>query len=276
MAQHAKTRAIVDEIREVLEAYNPMTVRQVYYQLVAKQVLPNTSDSYQKVKRILTNARWDHAIPWGWIEDRLRQPRHVNMWGGLADFADTAKREYRRDVWATQPQYVEVWVEKDALSGIFEDVTKPYGVTLNVCRGYSSLSSLHHTAERYKERGKPITILYFGDHDPSGEDMPRALGATLRRFDCHAEIIKCALILEDIQRYNLPPDPAKTTDPRAAAYIVKNGDVSVELDALPIEILRDRIVSEVESRMDLEALANVREQEEADRALLVEKLARSA
>jgi hypothetical protein len=122
------------------------------------------------------------------------------------------------------------------------------------------------------EDGKPATILYFGDFDPSGEEMVRSLRDRLAWFDCYPEIIKCALTMEDIRRYNLPPDFAKKTDSRAKKFIARHGDVSVELDALPASVLISRLVEEVEERMDTAALERVRATEAAERARLVELL----
>jgi hypothetical protein len=113
-----------------------MTVRQVYYQLVSRQVVENNRNRYQAVSDALVKAMKQGLIEWEWIEDRLRRPREVAMWADLSEFADVAARSYRRDVWTTQPEYIEVWLEKDALSGIFEDTLRRYGVTLNVGRGF--------------------------------------------------------------------------------------------------------------------------------------------
>ncbi len=253
---------------EVLSATNPMTVRQVYYQLVSRQAIKNNRCQYQAISNLLVDARKNDEIPWDWIEDRLRRPRAVNMWDNLADFAETVKRAYRRDVWADQPAYLEVWLEKDALSGIFEDALKLYGVTLNVGRGYDGWDSIKNAAYRFAGHDD-ATILYFGDFDPSGEDMVRSLEERLGFFDCFPNIVKCALTHEDIKRYNLPPDFAKTTDTRARAFIARYGNVSVELDALPISVLRERLISEVESHMDMEALEEVKETQEEERVKLV-------
>ncbi len=190
----------------------------------------------------------------------------------MSDFAEDCRRAYRRDVWSTQEQYVEVWLEKDALSGIFEDALQPYGVTLNVGRGYDGWDSIHNAAERYVETDAPVTILYFGDFDPSGEDMHRSLIDRLGALGVLPEIIKCALVPDDIRRYSLPPDFAKKTDSRASGFIAKHGDVSVELDALPADVLRDRLVEEIERRMDLEALRSTRARETVERDSLVRAL----
>jgi len=189
------------------------------------------------------------------------------MWSDLGAFGKTVVKAYRRDVWEAQSQYLEVWLEKDALSGIFEAALRPYGVTLNVGRGYDGWDSIHNAAGRFGE-GEGVTILYFGDLDPSGEDMVRSLAERLAFFDCYPEMVKCALLPEDIRRYGLPPAIPKTTDTRHKKFVEEYGEISVELDALPPSILRQRLVSEVEARLDMGALAQVKAQEKQERNTL--------
>ncbi len=280
MARQAKrkrrTAAEVAEIkavaREELEIANPMTLRQVHYRIVARAdtTYTNTQGDYNQLSKWLVQERLSGGIPWAWIEDRLRKPRRVNMFEDLDQFIRAVRRSYRRDVWPTQPDYLEVFVEKDALSAIFEDVLHDYGVTLNVGRGYSSWSSIKAAADRFDEGG---TILYFGDFDPSGEDMVRALEESLANPDLpnggsFPTVIKCALTPEDIDAYSLPPDFTKATDTRRAAFVERYGDVAVELDALPVAVLRARITQEVEARMDLEELEETRYAESADKRRL--------
>ncbi len=265
MGKHAKTVAIEKELTAILAHHNPMTVRQAYYQLVSRQVIENTRSQYQAVSSILVSMRQEGSIPWGWIEDRLRRPRNVPMWADLADFAETAVRSYRRDVWRDQERLVELWVEKDALSGIFEDEAESYGVTVNVGRGYDGWSSIRNAAARYNDQDRPVSVLYFGDFDPSGEDMFRSLGERLAFFSTSPELVKIALVPEDIETYNLPPDFTKATDTRQAGFVARHGDVAVELDALPVDVLRLRIRESVEQRMDLGALEATRELEEEER-----------
>jgi hypothetical protein len=272
--KHAKTLELIEMAKAILAEGHPMTVRQVFYQLVSRQVIKNSRGQYQAVSNALVDARREGFIPWEWIEDRLRRPRHVSMWSGLTSFAETCRRSYRRDVWPSQPRYLEVWLEKDALSGIFEDVLNPYGVTLNVGRGYDGWSSIHNAAVRFNEKADDVIVLYFGDFDPSGEDMKRSLEDRLEDRDCRPKVIKCALTRDDIRRYNLPPDFTKKTDTRAAAFIAEHGDLSVELDALPVDVLRARLKAEVEGRMDLKALAKVKKREDIDRVHLVKRLGR--
>ena len=252
-----------------------MTLRQVHYRIVGRgdTTYTNTHGDYKNLSRWLVADRLSGAIPWGWIEDRLRKPRHISMWSSLPTFVDDVRRSYRRDVWQDQPRYLEAWLEKDALSGIFADVLRPYGVTLNVGRGFDSATSVKDAADRFGD-GADTAVLYFGDFDPSGEDMVRSLRERLREQGSEPGIVKCALTFGDISRYDLPPDFTKAKDSRRAAFVARYGDVAVELDALPGRILRERIEREVRERMDPEALEITRSTERADRRRLDELLDR--
>jgi hypothetical protein len=268
MGRHAKTARLIETVRTILEAQNPMTLRQVFYQLVSNQDTENSPAEYHRLGSALVDARKEGLIPWDWIEDRTRRPRTVSMWDDLPDFLQTARRSYRRDVWQDQDVYIEAWLEKDALSGLFEEVLRPYGVTLNVGRGYDGWDSIHGAAERMGT-GKNTCILYFGDFDPSGEDMMRSLKERLAFFGCDPEIVKVALAHEDIERYHLPPAFNKMADRRTAKFTALHGEkASVELDALPWLVLKERIVTEIEDRMDLDALTETKAGEMADSARL--------
>ncbi len=268
-----RTRAEVEEIVEAaydeLSEGHPMTLRQVHYRLVGRSdtTYRNTQGDYKQLSVWLRDARLDGRVPWEWVEDRLRRPRHVPMWEALPGFVATVRHAYKRDVWQDQPRYLEVVVEKDALSGIFEGVLGRYGVTLNVGRGYDGWSSIKAAADRYGEGGG-VTVLYFGDLDPSGEDMVRSLRDRLAELGCFPEVVKCALTFEDVEAYDLPPDPTKEKDSRRGAFVERYGDMAVELDALPPDALRGRIGGEVEARMDLDALERTRRLEREDRSRL--------
>jgi hypothetical protein len=269
VSRHRKTAELIETAAEILRQHHPMTIRQLYYQLVSRQVIENSRSAYQSVSKALVAAQREGLIPWAHIEDRLRRPRCAPMWSGLPDFAVTAAGWYRRGVWESLPVRIEVWLEMDALSGIFEDLLDGYGVTLNVSRGFDGWGSIHNAARRLEDGD---VILYFGDFDPSGEDMVRSLRDRLADQGSRPEIKKCALVFQDIERYQLPPDFTKASDTRSAAFVAKWGDVSVELDALPIDVLRERIVDEVERRIDLTALETVRAAEEEERRRLVQAL----
>jgi hypothetical protein len=269
----AEKLVILEAAHEELSDGHPMTLRQVHYRLVARgdTVYTNTQKDYDNLSRWLRDARREGYIMWEWIEDRLRVPRTVAMWDDLPDFIESVRWSYRRSVWNDQPGYLEVWCEKDALSGIFQRILGPYGVTLNVGRGYDGWSSIKNASDRFGG-GDRVAVLYFGDFDPSGEDMVRSLRERLADLGSEPEIVKSALTRDDIERYGLPPDFTKATDSRREAFVAKYGDVAVELDALPVGVLRDRLADEVSRRMDLEALEGTREAERADRGRLDELL----
>ncbi len=253
MKKQQKTLDLISAAREILKLQNPMTLRQTYYQLVAKHIVDNNKNEYQKLSNALVWARQQELIPWGWLEDRTRQPRQVNMWSNLQDFFETVKISYRKDVWENQENYVVVWVEKDALSGIFQRAVDIYGVTLIVGRGYNSWSVKKELADMFRAYGKKPVVLYFGDFDPSGEDIFRDIEESFGFFQISLKKIeKISLTKNDINKYNLPADFAKKSDTRSKKFIAKNGDMAVELDALPVDILREKIKNGIEKYLDME------------------------
>ncbi len=266
--QNATTLRVLEEAYKALAEDQPMTVRQVFYRLVSNGTLPNTQNSYKTVGRVLGKARKEGDIPWEWVEDRLRRPRGYIGYCDLSAYLKSLSWGYIRDVWPDQPGYVECWLEKDALSGMFDYALWQYRVWLNVGRGYPSLSAVHNAAQRYRgylRQGKQTTVLYFGDFDPSGEDIPRALEEELNAQGVFPTVVKVALTHDDIVHYQLPPNPSKPLDSRSAKHIEKWGAVSsVELDALPARVLKERINTEIEYRMDLDALRWSKTQEDRE------------
>jgi hypothetical protein len=235
-----------------------MTLRQVHYRLVSRDdvIQPNTVSAYDTLSGWLRDDRLAGVIPWEWMEDRLRQARIWGMWDDPAEFLHSVRNTYARNVWQDQDHYIEVWCEKDALSGIFSSVVSRYGVALNVGRGYDGWSSIKRAADRYYWReaeGMETTVLYFGDFDPSGEDMHRSLQDRFATLGVYPEIPKVALTHEDAR--SLPGDVVKADDSRAPAFVARYGSLAVELDALPVTELRRRIREEVERRLDMDALA---------------------
>ena len=265
MALQKKTSNLIEQAYNILSEYNPMTLRQVYYQLVSRHVIDNKLSEYKRLSAALVRARQEEIIPWVWVEDRVRSPRTVSMWQDLEDFMDTVKNAYRKDVWENQESYVEVWLEKDALSGIFADITRAYGVTLVVGRGYNSWSAYKEAIDRFDSYDKLANILYFGDFDPSGEDIVRALKDSLNFFGLSPEIEKVALTRQDVTDYDLPPDFTKKTDSRSAKFVKQYGDIAVELDALPLSVLQQKIRESIESKLDMDALKQTKAIETQER-----------
>lgn len=208
----AEVEAVREAAREELAAGHPMTLRQVHYRLVSRDdiIHPNTVSAYDTLSGWLRDDRLEGVIPWEWMEDRLRQATTWAMWNEPAEFLHSIRNRYHRNVWQDQTHYVEVWCEKDALSGIFSSVVSGYGVALNIGRGYDGWSSIKRAADRYywrQDEGIETTVLYFGDFDPSGEDMHRSLQDRFATLGVYPEMPKVALTHEDAQV--LPGDVVK-------------------------------------------------------------------
>ena len=182
-----RTAADMEAIREALYVTlkhdKPMTVRQVYYQLVSQGVIAKTEAEYKgTVCRLLAQMRRDHLIPFSWVADNTRWMRKPTTYDSLSEMLQITKDTYRRALWSNQDAYVEVWLEKDALSGVVIEETDPWDVPLMVTRGYPSLTFLHAAAEEISAQEKPTYLYYLGDWDPSGVDIPRKVEADIRRY----------------------------------------------------------------------------------------------
>jgi hypothetical protein len=255
-------------IVDLVAADKPMTVRQTFYGMAVRGHVPKAEkEGYGFVQRRLVKLRRDRVVPYGWITDSTRWQRKPDTYTGLRHALRATATFYRRALWADQPVYVEVWCEKDALAGVLYDVTEAYDVPLMVSRGYSSITYLHEAGEAIRAVGKPAFISYFGDHDPSGVDIPRKIEAGLRAAAGDAvpiTFIRAAVTPEQIARWNLPTRPTKASDSRAKGFA---GD-SVELDAIPAPTLREIVRGCIERHLDAEQLEVLRAAEESERELL--------
>jgi len=263
MATYKKIIEAVKEIAETFVDYLPLTLRQIYYQLVGAGVIENNPNTYKGLSRTLTKARVTGTIEWNLMEDRTRYKHELQTDQSMSDFIDWQKRafleQHRRDLSQTQPNYIETWIEKDALSSLFIRVCDRYYIPLVVCKGFMSTSFLHEysiRAEAAQRAGKDLTILYFGDFDPSGYAMLESYKKTLpERYGLdNIRFVRGALNLEDIVRYNLlhNPDALKESDSRAKGFIERFGRYAVELDAVPPDKLTARITETILECIDEE------------------------
>jgi len=256
--QKDKLHKVLD-ILEELKAYQPLTLRQVYYQMVGKGYIENTKSQYQMLSALIKWARIEGYIPWEIIEDRVRAFHDFSGWETKEDFIGQELKGflagYRRDLLQTQEKYLETWIEKDALSSLFSKVCMGYTVPVVVCRGFSSVSFLNDFKERLaRKAGKAPVMLYFGDFDPSGVEMLEAMKITLGEELGVEDITfkRIALLRGDISTYNLPHSPfaLKKTDTRARKHIARYGELAVELDALRPDILERKIKDAIEGEID--------------------------
>lgn len=241
-------------IEEYLDAGYTLTVRQLFYQLVARDIIPNNEKSYKQTTSIVNDARIAGLIDWDAIEDRTRSFEQRSRWSRPQDILTASARQYHTDPWATQEKRLFLVVEKEALVGVFSRVCHEFDVPLLAARGYPSASVVRDFAKREIEEndGKDVVILHFGDHDPSGIDMTRDLEERFELSGWNGEFTlkRMALNLDQIEELKPPPNPAKTTDARFVKYRQRFGDKSWELDALPPTVLSDMARNEILTHVD--------------------------
>jgi hypothetical protein len=274
----AKT-ILLNKIDRVIVSYQKMgyklTLRQLYYQLVAKGTIPNTVKEYGKLSDLLTNARMAGLVDWSAIEDRGRKPHTPSEWQDLESIMDSVNDSFRLPRWENQPLYVELWTEKDALTSILEPITKDFHIPLVVNKGYSSASAMYAASLRFREAtrsGKQCVLLYLGDHDPSGIDMDRDIRERMKTFRADVIVRPIGLTMEQIEELNPPENPAKVTDPRAKKYIERHGDISWEVDAIPPEALDRLVRGEIRSCTNMEYYEEVKKQEDTLKEWLTEQI----
>ncbi len=281
------TTEMIDRASQIIQAYQAqgldLTLRQLYYQFVSRNWIANNDKEYNKLGNVISDARMAGLIDWDAIVDRTRYVREQSHWGSPADIVAACAGQFRLDKWARQPNYIECWIEKDALVGVIEGVCRQHDIPYMACRGYASASEVwragHNRIRRELQRDhdgcvqREATVLYLGDHDPSGIDMTRDVGERLRQFIgeplCkHLSVVRVALNMEQIELYDPPPNPTKVTDSRATAYIDQFGHECWELDALDPVVIREMIEAEVLSRRDDELWDEAVQEEQAARSRL--------
>lgn len=251
-----KSLDLIELVNQVVDEYSAqgyeLTLRQAYYQLVARGYIPNNERSYKNIGNLINDGRLAGLIDWHSITDRTRNLRGNGHWDNPQEVIASARYSYLLDKWVGQPNYVEVWVEKDALVDIVGQVCRPLDTPYFSCRGYTSQSEMWSAAQRFirqNYREKRI-IIHLGDHDPSGIDMTRDIQERLEMFGADVCVERVALTMNQIQTYNPPPNPAKITDSRASKYIDQFGNESWELDALEPKVITNLINQEVTKYRD--------------------------
>lgn len=250
---------IVEFANEIIADYQQqrlkLTLRQLYYRFVAAGKIANDQKQYTRLGDIVGNARMAGMMDWDAIEDRGRNLMGRSHWDEPSDVISSAAYGYHTNWWQHQDKYVEVWVEKQALEAVIGRVANELDCPYMACKGYMSLSEMYSTAERFKymyKKGRDCVIIHLGDHDPSGIDMTRDIRDRIREdFGAELTVERIALNLDQVRKYNPPPNPAKMDDPRAKSYIERFGHSSWELDALEPRTLDVMIRKAIEAHIDM-------------------------
>ena len=255
----AATLDTIERANQIIAAYQEqgfdLTVRQLYYQFVARDWIENSERSYKNMVKVIDRGRKAGLIDWEAIVDRTRNLRANPHWDHAAEIIRSAANQFRFDLWADQSYQVEVWIEKDALIGVIEDICRQWDVPFFACRGYNSQSEQWRAGRRFREAeraGKVPVVLHLGDHDPSGLDMTDDNESRLRVFaETDVAVQRIALNRNQIDRFNPPPNPAKMEDSRAKDYVRLHGGESWELDALEPQVIVDLIDSAISQIVDI-------------------------
>ncbi len=260
---------------EIVKGYEKgiLTIRGLHYRLVASG-MTNDTQHYKRVVNAMISARWEGLIDFDTFSDHDRFMLGKTDYEciSLADKIGQAKDQvkawmtnYERNKWQNQYYYPEVLIEKKALQGVFQSVCEQWSVTLGACKGYPSLTFLFDTAQRFikaTNEGYCPIILYFGDYDPSGEDIPRSIKENIDKLGCNVEVRRIALSKDQVIEMKLPPAPVKMGDTRSATW---TGLGQVELDAIEPNTLQAMCEKAIMDVFDEKIAENLQLQEQGER-----------
>ena len=253
---------LIEQCNTILEDYIgrgfDLTLRQLYYALVSRIIIPNTQQSYKRLGSIVNDARLAGLIDWSYIVDRTRNLQSRSHWNDPGEIISSAAYSYHVDMWGDQSYYIEVFIEKDALIGVIEGPCNKWDVPYFSCRGYTSQSEMWTAAKRFQrkcenEDGYDLRdgiLIHLSDHDPSGLDMEKDLENRFKIFGAEVFIERIALTMNQVHQYSLPPNPAKVTDSRFDSYADQWGTDSWELDALDPSVLSKMVEDKIESHIN--------------------------
>ena len=232
---HPKTEKIIIQVNEIIDEYAAdgltLTLRQLYYQFVARGFIANKQEEYGRLGVVVNNGRLAGLIDWNAIEDRTRNLKGLSHWENPGEIIRAAAEGFQIDHWEGQKIQPEVWIEKEALVGIIVKVCEKLDVPYFACRGYVSQSEMWRASkrfERYRDKNRIPIIIHLGDHDPSGIDMTRDINDRQELFIGGVTVKRIALNMDQVEKYSPPPNPAKISDSRFNDYANKFGDESWE------------------------------------------------
>lgn len=259
---NAERDALREVIAEIADAEQPITVRGLFYRVMSRGLVPKTEAGYRTVQGETLRMRRRGDLPYGWITDGSRRRLRLRAYSGLDQVLNETARLYRRRLWDDQDVYIEVWTEKDAITGVVQPVTLQYDVPLVVAKGYASETFLWEAAEEIMEVDKPTFIYQLGDHDRDGVQAFDTIAAKLRDFvpgEIPITFERIAVTPNQIDELGLPTRPDKTDS--------GFGDC-VEVDAIDSITLRALVTESIERHIDQDALRITEIAEDSEREVL--------
>jgi hypothetical protein len=267
---------IIKQANEIIAEYQDqdfrLSLRQLFYQFVSRGLLANDQSQYRRLQHTLVNARNAGLVDWDAIEDRTRVLEEWTTFRNPAEAIDVVARQYREDPWLKQQYRPEVWIEKEALIGVIEDVCKEYLVPYLAHRGGNSASVMYEAGKRFAailDHGQTPVVFHLADHDPTGIHMTED---TERRLEMYADewirVDRLGLTMAQVRRYRPPPNMAKESDTRYDEYRRQFGTQCWELDALSPTVIADLIRTNLDNLIDQKLWQASLRKEQRNRATL--------
>ena len=269
------TLQFLEKVTQIIadnKAYWPLTDRRIHYLLLNDPPLKhdkkpdskyeNDKNSYKTLTHLLIRARLSGEISMSAIEDSTRP---IQLAGGFESLEQFVGQEvtnflngYSRELTIGQPDHIEIMLEKNALRSVVESVAQEYCIPVTTGRGFSSLSPRYELQQRFLRSGKSrLVLLMLTDFDPDGEVIASSFARSLRDDLglINIEAVKVALNADDVAKYNLPSDmDAKPSSPNYQAFVERFGTKAVELDAIPVKLLQQKLRGAIEQYLDMDEL----------------------
>jgi hypothetical protein len=263
-----KWKPIIETAATITLSYSVRpTLRQVFYRLVARALIPNSESAYKRLSTLTTEGRRDGTFPP--FSDGTRSVRRVRSFKDKSSALRWLADIYREDRTVDQKEQLWVVVEKATLSALAEDVADDLGIPVVALRGYESETLDRQIAREMRADGRPARVFYLGDFDPSGEDIERNFIRHVRAVFPLVAIKRVAVTPAQITGLSLIENPGKSTDSRAKAFAAKHGKlVQVEVEAIDPTVLRRMLVDAIEPHLTREHVDRVIEQEDTVEAEL--------
>ncbi len=259
-----------DALYEIVAESQPVTVRGVFYLATTRGLVPkDDAKGYRPVQRELLKMRREGLVPWGWVTDGSRSVYGHSRYGNLDSYALQVASNYRKDYWHDSAEYVEIWMEKEALRGVISPVViGEFGLNLFVTKGQPSATYLYEAADDILQDGRPTHVYVFSDFDPGGFRIFDRVKHELEGFvgdEVRLTVERVAVSRSQIEEFDLPTRPGKEKDPQRAKFEREHGLGCVELDAMPPDVLRGLIRGRLEGHMDANRLATLKLAERHER-----------
>lgn len=278
--------AALDVINKYREFW-PLSIRQIHYRLLGSTAplrhaskpdskYVNNSNSYKSLAELLARARVEGRFPWDSIDDETRPEDLNNDFWNVAEFADAHIKRfmsgYQRNRQQSQPAHIEIVAEKLTVRTILEDIAADHSIPISFSRGHNGPTMKRKIAERFRRSKKDtLILLVVSDLDPAGE-------AIIQNFrddfeDDHGipasciEVYRAGLNMSRVEELSLTPssDIEEKNVSTKAAYEAKYGTTDAyELEAMEPEDLRNALMDDIDSVLDIDAYNAELEREKSE------------